>query len=89
MKEVNIEIEQIELRELGVEQPDQYARLRFNESAFIGYWITVNAETKEEKIIFYVGNQTFLCKKTLYNIELFDSILKHENSSSNNHLQST
>lgn len=80
MKEVRIEIEQIDLKEMGIEQPERYTTLRFNESAFVGYWITKNDETTVEKIIFYIGAVTFMCKYCQKNIDLFESILNKNNA---------
>lgn len=85
MKEVRIEIENTDLRELGVDQPEQYAPFRFKESHFNGYWITKNDETQIEKIIFYVGGITFMCKYCKKNIDIFESILN--DSSDNNNIQ--
>jgi hypothetical protein len=73
MKEVKIEIVDTGLEDMGVEQPTRYASLRFNESHFIGYWIPDHRET----ISFYLGSQSFVCKNTQYNVELFESILKN------------
>ena len=86
MKEVRIEIERTDLAEMGVEQPIRYEPLRFKESAFIGYWISKNAVTNVENIIFYLGAQTFMCKYCQKNINIFESIL-NESSSSNNNVQ--
>jgi hypothetical protein len=75
MAQVNIEIENIHLAEMGVDQPILYAPFHFKESAFAGYWISKNQATGVETIIFYVGSQTFNCKNIKYNVELFESIL--------------
>lgn len=76
MKEVNIEIERVDLLELGVEQPTRYAPFRFNEAYFAGYWISQNDITHVETIVFYVANQVFNCKYCKKNIDIFESILK-------------
>jgi hypothetical protein len=75
MKEVRIEIENTKLAELGVEQPIKYAPFRFNESQFIGYWVSENEETGIKTIIFYTNGQTFNCKYCEKNINIFESIL--------------
>ena len=71
MKEVKIEITNPELENLGLEPEIRYAALRFNESQFIGYWISNNETT----ISFYIGSQCFLCKNCEKNINIFESIL--------------
>lgn len=76
MKEVKIEIERTDLADMDIEQPIAYAPFRFKESAFIGYWISKNAVSGRESVIFYVGSQTFVCKNTAYNVELFESMLR-------------
>jgi hypothetical protein len=79
MKQVNIEIEDKELAELGVDQEVRYAPFRFNDSQFIGYWIShYTDETKLPVIFFYVGSQTFNCRATQKNIDIFESILNKE-----------
>jgi hypothetical protein len=75
MKEVYIEIENKQLAELGVDQPAKYKAFRFNESHFLGYWISHDIERCEDIIVFYVGAQTFNCKCSQRNITLFESIL--------------
>lgn len=75
---VKIEIENIKLAELGIDQPMKYAVLNFNESQFIGYWISINEVTFIKTIIFYIGSQTFNCEYNDHNIGLFQSILNDE-----------
>jgi len=73
MKEVKIQVENTSLSELTGGEPEMwYTPLRFNESHFLGYWVSNKGET----LSFYLGCQSFLCKNTAYNIELFESILK-------------
>lgn len=76
MKQINIEIENTKLAELGIDQETEYRPLRFNERHLIGYWISKDA------IIVYIGTEQFLCKICQKNIDLLDSIL---NDCSNNH----
>lgn len=79
MREVNIEIEDRKLNELGIEQLPDYTPFRFKESAFSGYWKTKNLMTKEGILEFYVGSETFHCKDNQRNIDIFESILNNEN----------
>jgi hypothetical protein len=71
MKEVKIEIVNTQLEDLGVDQPTTYTPLWFNESHFIGYWISNEGET----LTFYLGPQAFICRNCQKNIDLFNSIL--------------
>ena len=73
MKEVKIEIENTELAELGVDQPIMYTTLRFCEAHFLGYFVQITDPTV---ISFYLGSQVFVCKNTVYNVQLFESIMK-------------
>ena len=78
MRKVRIEIENIQLAEMGVDQPIKYAVLNFNDSQFVGYWISINEVTFEKTIIFYIGSQTFNCEYNDHNLGLFTSILNDE-----------
>ena len=78
MIEINIEIENIKLAEMGIDQPIRYRPFRFRKDKFIGYWISVNDETFIETIIFYVGSHTFNCKPSQKNIDLFELILNNK-----------
>jgi len=69
MKEIFIQIERTDLKELGIDQEPGYIPLRFKDSAFYGYFLG------EELITVYIGAESFLCDKTKKNIELFDSLL--------------
>jgi hypothetical protein len=69
MKEIQIQIERSDLKELGIDQEASYIPLRFKESAFYGYFCG------EELITVYIGSESFLCLKAKKNIELFDSLL--------------
>jgi hypothetical protein len=71
MKEVRIELMNTDLEEMGIDQPSKYTPLKFNESHFIGYWISSEGAT----LTFYVGAQTFMCRNCQKNIDLFESIL--------------
>lgn len=75
MKEVEIEIVDIKLDELGIDQEPRYAPFRFMESQFIGYWISRSTKDDPSVIVFYTGAQTFNCKNIRKNIEIFESIL--------------
>jgi hypothetical protein len=72
MKEVRIAIVNTELAELGIDQEDTYVPLRFKESQFIGYWVS----NEGESLTFYIGPQSFQCKNTKYNVELFESLMR-------------
>ena len=72
MKEIQIAIVNTQLADLGVDQEDTYVPLRFKESQFIGYWIS----NEGESLTFYLGTQSFICKNSRKNVELFESILK-------------
>ena len=75
MKEVKIQVENTTLSDLtGGESEMWYTPLRFNESHFLGYWISNNGTT----LSFYLGSQSFLCKNCTKNIELFESILNQK-----------
>lgn len=74
MKEIRIEIVNTHLEEMGCDQPIRYATLRFNESHFIGYWIS----NEGENLTFYLGSQSFICKNSQKNIDIFESILSNE-----------
>ena len=76
MREVKIEIVDIKLDDLGIEQEPRYAPFRFNESQFIGYWISNSTKDDSTVIVFYLGSQTFNCKNCQKNIDIFESILK-------------
>jgi hypothetical protein len=78
MKEVLIEIEDIELANLGVKQEKRYELFRFKESQFIGYWFSSDKDTGERMIVFYVGSQTFNCKAIKQNIYIFEEILNNK-----------
>ena len=72
MKEVKIQVYNSHLEDdLGIEQETRYVPLRFNESHFIGYWISNQGET----LSFYIGSECFLCKNCQKNIDLFEEIL--------------
>lgn len=75
MKEIKIEVENGKLADMEVDQPIEYSKFRFNESAFIGYWVATEMGTNREYIIFYIGERTFCCKNTPYNTGIFESIL--------------
>jgi hypothetical protein len=68
MKEIEIEIEDIKLAEMGIEQPIQYRPLRFMESKFVGYWIS------NTSMIVYIGSEKFICEKCQKNINILESI---------------
>jgi len=70
MKEVQIQLENTKLAELGLGSEITYAPLRFNEAHFIGYWINSDGDT----ITFYLGSQSFLCANTQKNIIIFETI---------------
>jgi hypothetical protein len=74
MVQVKIEIVNTKLEEMDIEQPVRYATLRFNESHFIGYWVS----NEGANLTFYLGCQSFLCKNCELNIALFESILKKD-----------
>lgn len=71
MKEIDIQIENTELSNLGIDQEDSYTTLYFNESQFIGYWISNTGSS----LTFYIGSQCFICDNSKRNKSLFDSIL--------------
>lgn len=76
MKEVKIQVENTELSDLYGREEYWYMPLRFNESQFIGYWISNQGTT----LSFYLGSQCFLCKNCQKNIDLFESILNGNNA---------
>jgi hypothetical protein len=71
MKEVKIQIVDVDLDEMGVKQDPKYTPLRFPDSAFYGYWVGEGGID----ITFYVGNSTFICRNCKKNIDIFESIL--------------
>ena len=71
MKEIDIEIENKQFAEMGIEQKAIYATLHFNPSKFIGYWI----DSENETITFYLETQSFICAATQRNINILESIL--------------
>lgn len=76
MKEVQIQLENGKLIDLGLESEVTYAPLRFNESHFVGYWINSDDNT----IIFYLtGGKPFLCANNSENIAIFETILNGNN----------
>lgn len=81
MRKVNIQLENCQLAELGIDQTPTYTELRFNEAHFIGYWISIE---NEDTITFYLGPQSFICKNSQKNIQLFESILNESSSNHNN-----
>ena len=79
---VNIEIEDVHLAELGVEQAARYVPFAFNTNQFVGYWVGSGNQLHA-----YIGGDIFICKASQKNIDLFESILNYESSSSNNNVQ--
>jgi hypothetical protein len=75
MKEVFIEIEDRKLNELGVAQNPDYTLFRFKESHFVGYWQSTNSVSGDSVLVFYVGSETFNCRNTQKNRDIFESIL--------------
>ena len=72
MKEVKIQVENTTLSDLIDSEPEMwYTPLKFNESHFIGYWVSNKGET----LSFYLSSQCFLCKNCQKNIDIFESIL--------------
>ena len=71
MKYIDIQIEDTQLAELGIEQPAVYATLRFNEAHLVGYWTNSNGDT----ITFYLGPQSFICENNAENRDVLISAL--------------
>lgn len=77
MVEIKIQVENTSLSDLTGGEPEMwYAPLRFNESQFIGYWISNQGTT----LSFYLGSQCFLCKNCQKNIDIFEEILNRNNA---------
>ena len=81
MRKINVQLENCKLADLGIDQTPTYTELRFNEAHFVGYWLSIE---NEDIITFYLGPQSFICKKSQKNIQLFESILNEGSSHNNN-----
>jgi hypothetical protein len=85
MKEIEFEIIDTKLENLGIEQQSEYTTLKFRESALHAYWICHSVEDPNELIIkVYIATDCFLCKYTKENIELLNSILNESCCHNNN-----
>jgi len=72
MTEIKIEIVNTQLDDMGIEQAPTYIPFRFRDSAFVGYW----TDTLAQNITFYVGDNSFVCRNTKRNLEIFEGLLK-------------
>jgi hypothetical protein len=70
MPRIEIKIVDSKLEELGIDADIKYTCLNFKANSFHSYWICDN------DLIFYVGNEQFICDNTKKNVALLESILK-------------
>jgi hypothetical protein len=75
MSQIEIAIENAELRDLGISQDDEYTTFIFRPDKLSGWWIARNDEDKSSDIIFYVDGNKFCCDYDEENFNILNSIL--------------